>query len=125
MTHKKRVSLFIDGELADRARAYGLNLSRFMGNGLSVYFSSIERGYSWKWENSVCRGWDLNPRIPTEPDPQSGAFDQSRQPLQVYADDFNSYLSFFLPWIFRQFSTAPFGQNAKASYIGPGFFEVD
>ena len=24
----------------------------------------------------------MNPRIPTEPDPQSGAFDQSRQPLR-------------------------------------------
>ena len=28
-----------------------------------------------------CKGRDLNPRIPTEPDPQSGAFDQARLPL--------------------------------------------
>ena len=56
MTHKKRGSLFIDSELLDRARAYGLNLSRFMGNGLSIYFSSVEKGNSWKWGNAVCGG---------------------------------------------------------------------
>ena len=37
MTHKKRVSLFIDSELADRARAYGLNLSKFMTSCLKVW----------------------------------------------------------------------------------------
>ena len=37
MTHKKRVSLFIDSELADSARAYGLNLSTFMTSCLKIW----------------------------------------------------------------------------------------
>ena len=37
MTHKKRVSLFIDSELLDSARAYGLNLSKFMASCLKVW----------------------------------------------------------------------------------------
>ena len=37
MTHKKRVSLFIDSELLDSAGAYGLNLSKFMTSCLKVW----------------------------------------------------------------------------------------
>ena len=37
MTHKKRVSLFIDSEFLDSARAYGLNLSKFMTSCLKVW----------------------------------------------------------------------------------------
>ena len=80
MTHKKRVSLFIDSELVDSARAYGLNLSKFMGNGLNVFFSSVEKGYSWKWENALCEGPDLNRRTPAGMDPESIAFNLARQP---------------------------------------------
>ena len=80
MTHKKRGSLFIDSELLDRARAYGLNLSKFMGNGLSIYFSSVEKGNSWKWENTVCGGPDSNRRTPSGMDPESIAFNLARQP---------------------------------------------
>ena len=81
MTHKKRVSLFIDSELVDSARAYGLNLSKFLGNRLSDFFLMNGEGYSQNPDKSKCKGRDLNPRIPTEPDPQSGAFDQARLPL--------------------------------------------
>ena len=80
LTHKKRVSLFIDSELLDRARAYGLYLSKFMGNGLSIYFLSIEKGYSWKWGNTVCGGPDSNRRTPSGMDPESIAFNLARQP---------------------------------------------
>ena len=37
MTQKKRVNLFIDSELADSARAYGLNLSIFMTSCLKIW----------------------------------------------------------------------------------------
>jgi hypothetical protein len=37
VTQKKRVSLFIDSELAESARAYGLNLSMFMTSCLKVW----------------------------------------------------------------------------------------
>ncbi len=37
MTHKKRVSLFVDSDTVDRARAYGLNLSKFMTSCLKVW----------------------------------------------------------------------------------------
>ncbi len=93
MTHKKRVSLFIDSELVDSARAYGLNLSKFMGNGLNVFFSSVEKGYSWKWENALCEGPDLNRRTPAGMDPESIAFNLARQPSPV------SYLVVLLGYI--------------------------
>ena len=37
MTQKKRINLFIDSELADSARAYGLNLSTFMTSCLKIW----------------------------------------------------------------------------------------
>ena len=64
MTHKKRVNLFIDSELLDSARAYGLNLSKFMGNGLNVFFSSVEKGYSWKLGKYVMRRAGFEPADP-------------------------------------------------------------
>jgi post-segregation antitoxin (ccd killing protein) len=37
MTQKKRVSLFIESEILDSARAYGLNLSTFMTSCLKIW----------------------------------------------------------------------------------------
>ena len=37
MTQKKRINLFIDSELADSARAYGLNLSTFLTSCLKIW----------------------------------------------------------------------------------------
>ncbi len=37
MTQKKRINLFIDSELADSARAYGLNRSTFLASCLKVW----------------------------------------------------------------------------------------
>ena len=86
--------MFVDGDLLDRSRAYGLNLSKFMGNRLSIYFLSVENGYSWKWENTKCGGPDSNRRTPAETDLESVAFNLARQP-PLYFREFNlTYLIF-------------------------------
>ena len=68
---RKITTLYLDRDLVNRSKIAGINLSKYVENRLRETLTDIEK----------CRGRDLNARIPTEPDPQSGAFDQSRQPL--------------------------------------------
>jgi len=76
-----------------------------MGNGLNVFFSSIEKGYSWKWENALCEGPDLNRRTPAGMDPES-----HRVPK------FSNYVNDFSQW-FRTKNLSPGYSRAITNYL--------
>ena len=66
---KKAIKLSIEEELIVEARKIGLNISAFLENRLREF---LDMGS--KDQNNQCGGRDLNPRTPTGPDPESGAF---------------------------------------------------
>ena len=62
---RKKLTLLVDKNLTELAKAKRINLSKFMEYKLREELFQ---------ETISCGGRDLNPRTPTGPDPQSGAF---------------------------------------------------
>ena len=79
MLNKRKITtIYVDEELKNRALSLGINLSGWFNTKLKEVVEILEGDSTREYE--LCGGRDLNPRIPTEPDPQSGTFDLARQP---------------------------------------------
>ena len=79
MLNKRKITtIYVDEELKNRALSLGINLSGWFNTKLKEVVEILEGNSTREYE--LCGGGDLNSRIPTEPDPQSGTFDLARQP---------------------------------------------
>ena len=79
MLNKRKITtIYVDEELKNKALSLGINLSGWFNTKLKEVVEILEGNNTREYE--PCGGRDLNPRIPTEPDPQSGTFDLARQP---------------------------------------------
>ena len=79
MLNKRKITtIYVDEELKNKSLSLGINLSGWFNTKLKEVVEILESDNTIEYEE--CGGGDLNPRTPTRPDPESGAFDQARQP---------------------------------------------